>query len=216
MRDPDVWHVFAVAGIAVVGTGGLLWLLHFHRVLRTARHTPSAPAQARHLLLFGKRLHGGRADADLRLRIERAHRLVHADQAQALMLLGGSTDGGRSEAAVAHELLRELGLPECLPVRLEEASGDTLENLRHARDLLAGQAAGRVILLSSRYHLARCALLARSIGLEHELCAAETHWQPSLRHWLLLAKEASLSLCLDAGIRWARLIGHRRMLSKVN
>lgn len=216
LRDPDVWHVLAITSLAVLGTAGLVWLLHCHRVWRTARSAASAPAGAGHVLLFGKRLRRGAADADLLDRVAGAHRLVRGDRVHSLLLLGGRTDEGSSEAAFAHRLLRERGIPDQLPVRLEEASGDTLENLRHARALLAAESVQRVVLLSSRYHLARCALLARSIGLDHELCAAEQSWQPGARHWLMIAREASLSLCLDAGIRWARLIGHRRMLSKVN
>lgn len=215
LRDPDVWHALVIASIALVGSAGVAWLLHFRQVWQRARSTPSTPPQPGHVLLFGKRLRDGHADVDLHARIECAHRLLQTDHVVSLILLGGSTDGGRSEAAVAHELLMARNLPTQVPVRLEEASGDTLENLRNARDLLAGSNDAQIVLLSSRYHLARCALLARSVGLPHVLCAAETHWQPGVRDWLLMSKEASLGLWLDAGIRWARLIGHRRMLSKL-
>ncbi len=215
LRDPDVWHAFAVATLALVGTAGLTWLLHLGRTWRVARAATVLPPAGCHLLLFGKKLRAGVADRDLVDRIARAHALLRARRVSVLILLGGSSDGGPSEAAVAQKMLLELGVPDGIPIMLEEASGDTLENLRHARGFLAALGEAPVVLLSNRYHLARCSLLARTIGIPHELCAAETATRLSCTHHLLMFKEASLSLWLDAGIRWARLIGHRRMLSKL-
>ncbi|MDZ4813697.1 MAG: YdcF family protein [Pseudomonadota bacterium] len=219
LRDPDLWHTAVIAGLVFVASLGSLWFIYFWRAWRTAR-TVSAVHEGRHcLLVFGKRLAAGAADADLLARVRRAHALVESGAVHTLVLLGGRVGNERSEAEVTGDLLRNLGLPPNLPIFLEEISGDTLENLRHARGLLAAQCrepgAGSVVLLSNRYHLARCSLLAANVGLEHAVCAAEDSWRPGVRHWFLLAKEASLSLWLHSGIRWARLIGHRRMLSKL-
>ena len=116
------------------------------------------------------------------------------------------------------------GLALDAPIQLESASRDTLQNLRNARASLGRRAqlrpdheSGppgplRVTRLSSRYHLARCALFARQLGFDAELCAAESrlHWGPrTLRH---IAGEAAYVCMSDMGARWARLIGHRGML----
>ena len=68
---------------------------------------------------------------------------------------------GLDEAArTLREEMARLGVAEDAPLRLETQSRDTLQNLRNARTLLDAAAhEGRVTLLSSRYHLARCALL---------------------------------------------------------
>lgn len=215
LRDPDVWHAALMALLLLILSCGTLWLWFLYRTWRQARAAPSAVAGRHCLLVFGKRLSNGVADADLRSRITRAQALIGSGNVHTLVLLGGSVGSERSEAAVALDLLQEQGLPADLPVLLEQASGDTLENLRHARRLLANQHQGRVVVLSNRYHLARCSLLADSVGLEHICCAAETRWTLDTRHALLLIKEASLSCWLALGIRWARLIGHRRMLAKL-
>ena len=215
LRDPDVWHALVIASIALVGSAGVAWLLHFRQVWQRARSTPSTPPQPGHVLLFGKRLRDGHADVDLHARIECAHRLLQTDHVVSLILLGGSTDGGRSEAAVAHELLMARNLPTQVPVRLEEASGDTLENLRNARDLLAGSNDAKIVLLSSRYHLARCAQFAQQLGFDHEPCAAEPALSLQPGMLLRLLGEAGYVCWVDLGTRWARLIGHRRMLAKV-
>jgi hypothetical protein len=73
----------------------------------------------------------------------------------------------------------------------------------------------QVTLLSSRYHLARCALFARQLGFDAELCAAEPRLQLVPRTLLRLAGEAAYVCWSDLGTRWARLIGHRRMLDRV-
>lgn len=216
LRDPDVWQTALVATSLLMMSLGTLWAVYLHRVWRTARIAPQDIAGSHCLLVFGKRLRKGAADADLRARIACTHRLLGSGNVHSLVLLGGPVGAERSEASVAHELLRDLGLGAAIPVQLEEASGDTLENLRHARALLAERQIDRVVLLSNRYHLARCTLLADSIGLTHSVCAAEQRWQEHPRHWAMLCKEASLSFWLDVGIRWARFTGHRRMLSKLS
>ena len=96
---------------------------------------------------------------------------------------------------------------------LEDQSRDTLQNLRHARDLLAGDGID-LILLSNRYHLARCLFFAECLGLSGRPCAAESVWSWTAGGKLLV--EAAYLMWVDIGRRWARLIGHRRMLAKVS
>ena len=88
------------------------------------------------------------------------------------VLLGGSAPRERSEAEVARDALLARGLAEDTSVHLEAQSRDTLQNLRNARELLGEGMHRRVTLLSNRYHLARCALFARQLGYDWELCAA--------------------------------------------
>ncbi len=214
LGDRDVWHSLTVSALAVALTGGLLWVWFVLRTLVLAQRAPLAPATAQTLLLFGKRLAGEAIDADYAARIERVRSLL-ARRPYALLLLGGRTGAGLSEAAAALARLREQGLPADANVRCEDASTDTLENLRNARDLLGGTAATPVALVSNRYHLPRCLLLARSLGFDAQIVAAEPRlrWTPALL--ARIALEASYCLWFDIGRRWARLIGHRRMVDRV-
>ncbi len=138
-----------------------------------------------------------------------------------MLLLGGGPAGMPTEADLAREGLLARGIASDAPLLLESASRDTLQNLRNARDLLAsgldaGASRMRVVLLSSRYHLARCALFARQLGLDAELCAAEARLSLSLPMLWRIAAEAGYVGLADIGTRWARLIGHRRMLARVS
>jgi hypothetical protein len=80
---------------------------------------------------------------------------------------------------------------------------------------IAHDALPRVTLLTNRYHLARCALFARQLGFDCELCAAEPRLPLGPRTLLRLAGEAAYVCWSDIGTRWARLIGNQRMLARV-
>lgn len=212
----DIAHSLGVAALACAVTGGLLYLGYLAHTVWIAARSPHAPESAERVLVFGKRLARGEPDADYRLRLRRAHALIREDSSRVLVLLGGATGAERSEAEAGLALLRDWGLPGTTRVLLEDASQDTLQNLRHARSLLGHEAGHPVLLISSRYHLARCARLAAQLGFDFRLCAAEARLAPGPRVLLRLATEAAYLCWLDLGTRWARLIGHRRMLARVS
>ena len=156
-------------------SAGLVYLGYFLHVLRVARRAPCTPEHGECVLLFGKHAPQGRIDADFAARLERAATLWRERPPGEFILLGGGAPDEPSEAEVARGALLARGLAAGPALRLEAQSRDTLQNLRNARELLvgAGQAPPRVTLLSNRYHLARCALFARQLGYDWELCAAE-------------------------------------------
>jgi uncharacterized SAM-binding protein YcdF (DUF218 family) len=215
LSDLDVLHSLSVTMIACLATGGLLFVAYFAHALRIALRAPVTMRRARTLLLFGKRMTVGQPDVDYRARIARAHEQIARGLCDRVLLLGGASSPGISEAAAAHRELLRLGVPTGVEIILEDASIDTLENLRNARDLLAAQPVQPVALLSSRYHLARCAWLARQLGFECELCAAEDRFIPSFARLRRLVLEAGYVLWADIGTRWARLIGSERLLKPV-
>jgi uncharacterized SAM-binding protein YcdF (DUF218 family) len=171
------------------------------------------PQRPTRLLLFGKRCEDGEPDADFQRRIQRALALAGRHPQLELLLLGGGPHP--TEAEVAARELRAAGLKESARITLEDQSRDTLENLRHARSLLQ-QGEGEVLLLSSRYHLARCSLVAHWLGIEHRLCAAEEHWSPSWSERGRLLLEAAYMVWVESGRFWARLLRSERMLAKVS
>jgi len=215
--DGDVLHTGVVAATACVLSAGLVYLGYFVHVLRVARRAPCRPERGECVLLFGKHAPQGRIDRDFAARLDRAVSLWREHRPASVVLLGGGADGELSEAEIARNALLARGVGD-VPLQLEAQSRDTLQNLRNARELLRGaarHALPRVTLLSNRYHLARCALFARQLGFEHELCAAEPRLPLGPRTLLRLAGEAAYVCWTDLGTRWARLIGHRRMLARV-
>lgn len=213
--DRDVLHSGAIALSACVLSAGVVYLGYFVHVWRVARRAPCAPAQGDCVLLFGKNAPRGRIDRDFAARLDRAVSLWQQTPPRRLVLLGGGKQGEPSEAEVARDGLHARGLASEVAVQIESQSRDTLQNLRNARMLLGEGMRTRVTLLSNRYHLARCALFAQQLGFDWELCAAEPEFRVAPRTLLRLAGEAAYVCWADLGTRWARLIGHRRMLERV-
>lgn len=214
-RDPDILHAAAVSALVCALTAGLVYLAYFVHVLRVARKAPCEPDRGECVLLFGKHSPCGEIDGDFAQRVERAAALWRARPSRTWVLLGGGPPGVASEAEAARAALWARGIAVDAPLRLEAASRDTLQNLRNARELLPKTEIPHVTLLSSRYHLARCALFARQLGFDWELCAAEARWRWSPAALWRVAVEAGYVCFADLGTRWARLIGSRRMLARV-
>jgi uncharacterized SAM-binding protein YcdF (DUF218 family) len=213
--DRDVLHTGVVALSACVLSAGLVYVGYFFHVVRTARRAPCAPERGERVLLFGKHAPQGRIDADFAARLDRAVDLWHERAPRHVVLLGGGAHGEPTEAEIARDALLARGLSPDAPLQLESASRDTLQNLRNARQMLGEAVRERVTLLSNRYHLARCALFARQLGFDVELCAAEPRLPMHPRTWLRLAGEAAYVCWVDIGTRWARLTRNQRMLARV-
>lgn len=219
--DRDVLHAAAIALSACLLSAGLVYVGYLVHVLRIARKAPCRPEHGDCVLVFGKHAPGGRIDHDFAARLDRAAILWRERPPASVVLLGGGAPDEASEAEVARQGLFARGLAADAPLRLEAQSRDTLQNLRNARAMLGDGMPGegrarRVTLLSNRYHLARCALFARQLGFDWELCAAEPRLRLGTRTVLRLLGEAAYVCCTDLGTRWARLIGHRRMLARVS
>lgn len=213
--DRDVLHTGAVALAACVLSAGLVYVGYFVHVVRTAQRAPCAPERGERVLLFGKHAPHGRIDGDFAARLDRAAHLCRERAPKHVVLLGGGAQGEPTEAEIARDALIARGLSPDAPLQLESASRDTLQNLRNARQMLGDAVRDRVTLLSNRYHLARCALFARQLGFDVELCAAEPRLSMGPRTWLRLAGEAAYVCWVDIGTRWARVTRNQRMLARV-
>lgn len=206
--------------LAVLLSAGTVWLGYVVHVWRIARRAPTGLPGRWVVLVFGKQLRGDEPGPDYLARLARACELLRAGVACRILLLGGRSGGTRSEAEAGHAWLCGQGLPAGVQVELEQESVDSLENLRHARGLLQGGDRAEVLppvaLLTSRYHLARCLLLARRLGFDGHAVAAEDALPRTPRYLALLLMEATYLMWIDLGVRWARLIGHRRMAARIS
>lgn len=220
LRDRDVRMAGLVSLLVLLLSGGLVWLGYVIHVWRVAVRSPLLPPRRMVTLVFGQRLRHELPDSDYRQRLQRALALSQAGRTDHLLLLGGRGQSQCSEAAAGEAWLRRHGVSDRLRLELEEESSDSLENLRHARQLLQAQAGQApppaVALLSSRYHLARCLLLARRLGMDATPVAAEDALPRRPRYLLQLLGEASYLMWIDVGLRWARLVGRRGMVARIS
>jgi uncharacterized SAM-binding protein YcdF (DUF218 family) len=209
-----------VALLAVLLSAGLVWLGYLVHVWHTARRSPVTRSGRWIVLVFGRQLEADQPGRDYRARLARALAMMRDGRTRRVLLLGGCSSGSRSEAEAGHAWLSQQGVPDGTAVEMEEQSVDTLENLRHARGLLQGGDRADVMppvaLLTSRYHLARCLLLARRLGFDGHPVAAEDALPHTPRYLALLLTEATYLMWIDLGVRWAQLIGHRRMAARIS
>lgn len=217
LRDADVLHAAAVTGLVVVLSAGLVWLGYLIHVWRIATRSQLSPPRRMTVLVFGRRLEHDAPGHDYRQRLQRALVLARQRQTDHLLLLGGCSGSRLSEAAAGEAWLRQHELAGDVRVELEQDSVDSLENLRHARRLLQHQGPlPPVALVTSRYHLARCLLLARRLGFDSIAIAAEPSLPRHARYLGRLVLEAGYLMWIDIGMRWARLIGHARMAARIS
>lgn len=212
--DWDGLVTFLLTLLLLTLTLGIPLLVSLRTVYRTAVSV-AATTTAVQLLIFGKQLRNEQIDNDYRLRLLKAAELMHENSDRRLLLLGGIAGEDRiSESAAGERFLIASGI-EAPRMSREAQSQNTLENLRHARDLLPGGVEEPVALISNRYHLARIHTIAESLGIRHQLCAAESHFHFSWRLLPRLLIEAGYTLWFLTGKRWARLIHSQRMLDRV-
>lgn len=219
LRDRDVQYAALVTLLALVLSAGLVWLGYVIHVCRVAARSPIAPPRRMIVLVFGRQLVADLPERDYQRRLRRALMLARDEQVDHLLLLGGCSAGQCTEAAAGQRWLREHGLDPTVRLELEQDSVDSLENLRHARRLLQAQSAGTdlpaVALVTSRYHLARCLLLARRLGFDGTPVAAEERLPRRPRYLGRLLMEATYLMWIDLGMRWAEFAGHDRMAKRV-
>ncbi|MDA3913846.1 YdcF family protein [Oleiagrimonas sp.] len=213
--DADVLHSLLVTLAVLVLTGGLAWVVYLLGVWRAAVRSAVQPQRAEVVLVFGRKLRGEHPERDYRQRLRRGLQLARDGVARRMLLLGGSGGSRTSEAQAGADWLQAQGFPQDVPLILEQASNDSLENLRHARELLRTDTLPPVALVTSRYHLARCLLLAQRLGFDAETVAAEPHMPRQLRYLGRMLLESGYLMWIDIGLRWAHLIGHERMAGRI-
>jgi len=210
----DGLAMLALSNLLLLATLGLsgLWLLR--RVWRIARDAPVAGVKGDWIVVLGARLIHDQVAPGYARRLRRAAALHQADPRRRILLVGGHTGGSVSEAECGREFLLELGLPAA-SLFIEDQSLNTLDNLRQARRLLAGDRVRPFVLVTSRYHLARSQALARGLDLQPVLCAAEDRLR--LKPWTLwrLGLEAWYLHWYEVGKAWSRWTRNRHSLARI-
>jgi uncharacterized SAM-binding protein YcdF (DUF218 family) len=159
------------------------------------------------IVIFGAAVRpDGRPSETMRRRVAAAVELGERLGGEALFVpTGGEGLHGAAESAVMAKLLRDWGID---PARImEEPTGtDTLSSARAVAALLRGWE-GPVHPVSSGYHLRRCAVLLRLMGLRVAPGRAAragpgfSEWRWRLRELPALPYDAALAV-------WHRLRGH--------
>lgn len=137
------------------------------------------------LLVHGAKPDGAAPSPILVSRLDAAYELWERQGRRATFIVSGGkgADEEVSEAAVMRGHLLERGVPADAVI-MEDRSTTTLENLVFSRavaERLSAGAPGRFALVTSEFHVFRCAALACRLGLDAEVVAAPTRLATWLR-----------------------------------
>lgn len=210
--DPDGYFGLLLSVIVLISTFGLLYVALLIRLAYQAARAQSDSSRKGAYLVFGKKLVNEEVDFDYRQRLNRLMQLPE----QVAILMGGATgNSDLSEAKAGYDYLLAKGMnPKSLV--LEQASLNTLDNLKNARKIIIGLKDSTAIIISNRYHLTRCSVLAKSLNISHILCAAEKGIDincPTVRKF---AVEAFYLHWFYIGKLWATCTRNQRMLAKIS
>ncbi len=123
------------------------------------------------VLVAGLRLHNNRISPEFKQRLDRVKQLPGRP---VIILLGGITANNTvSEAQAGEQYLLMQGVESDRIIK-EQQSRHTLENMQYASALLRQRHSEAIAVISSRYHLYRLLILARSAGIKAIPVAAES------------------------------------------
>ncbi len=155
--------LFKTAALALAA-GGAAYLLLFASLLWRERQAPSDGGAEAMIVLGAQVKASGLPSEQLRLRLQSALEKYLADRMPIVVCGARGEDEPASEASVMRAWLTQRGVaPE--DVLMDEASFDTYQSLKNAAGLLP-EGTGRVVIVTSDYHLPRAMAIAGDLGLD--------------------------------------------------
>ena len=124
------------------------------------------------LVILGAKVEAdGAASPALLRRIAHGAALYHAGAAPFLLLTGGQSKGGVSEAQVMGQAALSLGVAAGA-LRLEELSRNTLENAMFCKPIVERHGWRRLLVVTDGYHLPRALYTFNRLGMKAKGAAA--------------------------------------------
>jgi uncharacterized SAM-binding protein YcdF (DUF218 family) len=181
--------------------------------IKTNSHT-----RYRTILVLGERLQNNLPGPNYIARLDRACSILKSKKIQHVYIVGGITGSSTiSESACGQSYImdNQLGSDPSFTLHIEDKSQHTLENLKFVRDMISENQINAVGMITNRFHLARASVLAKGLGMTHDLCSAESHFKNSVIQWLLMIREAYLIHWYFTGKYWSILTNNKASLERV-
>ena len=212
--DLDGYSMLVVSTLVMIATAGISYLFCFRKIFNTAKNTPHHCNESAMVCVLGKKLINEKPDNEYVSRLQRASHILSNNNDSQILLLGGKTGGAKiSEALAGQEFLLKNNI-EPSRIYLEEASHNTLENIKNAIDLLVDKDK-KIVVITNRYHLARAKQMSNGFGLEVDICAAEDKLNINLATLFKLMIEALHVHWYISGHYYAHLTNNSRIIKRV-
>ncbi|HBS60853.1 MAG TPA: YdcF family protein [Firmicutes bacterium] len=142
-------------------------------IIYTSLHVQPQPADV--LIIPGARLWGSQPSALLQARLDKAVELYQAGYAAGIIVSGArGPDELASEAAVMRNYLLTRGIPP-EAVYPGDQSRNTIENLVYRQKVMEQQGWHSAIVVTNPFHIYRCLIIAREIGLSATAASSVSH-----------------------------------------
>lgn len=205
---------FLVSVTLLLGSATLsLWPVLTYVIVLAKRE--NRPQNSQTLLVLGERLQNNSPGINYIARLQRANKIYNTEKIKQIFIVGGITgEASISESACGKNFLVNQNIPESV-ITIEDKSRHTLENLRNVRDMLPADSTDKICIITSRFHLARTAVLASGLGIDNNVCAAEDKFKNSLMQWILIIREAFFIHWYYTAKYWAILINNKATLRRI-
>jgi uncharacterized SAM-binding protein YcdF (DUF218 family) len=191
---------FAVA-IAMVLYVGLTFI-----TVLTVGHT-DAGEKAEAVIVMGAAQYDGTPSPLLESRLQHALEIYQEGRVSLIAVTGGKMPGDRfTEAATSRRWLTDRGVP-AIAIFGEDKGRSTWESLDYLAAVLQARGVSNVLVSTDHWHMQRCVLSLRELGIHAEPSATSTSpLQGIKRAWGKYVKET-------VGVAVGRIIGFDRLLS---
>lgn len=122
-------------------------------------------------------------------RVGHGVQVLREGRAGALLMTGGETGAGITEARAMAGLAQAAGAPAAR-IHLEEQAHNTIENALFSVPLIRRHGWRRLLVVTDSYHCPRAAYIFRRVGLEVAVAGVRPE-QPSAQWWLAHLREAA-------------------------
>ena len=166
--------LLSVTGLGLAALLGLVLVLCC-RVAACLRERPTEPCPT--VIVLGCQVRGSTPSLLLSYRIQTAGDYLEENPESVAILSGGQ--GAGEDISEAECMFRALTARGIDPARLylEDASGNTQENLQNSRTLMEREGLeGPVAIVSNGFHVRRALIIAGDLGLDAQGLAAPSHW----------------------------------------
>lgn len=159
------------------------------------------------VVVLGAAQYDGTPSPLLESRLQHALDLYSSGRVTFIAVTGGKKPGDRfTEAAASRRWLTDRGVPTAVIIR-EDEGRSTWESMSNVAAVLSSRDIQTVLVSTDRWHMQRCVLSLRELGIHAEPSATSTSpLQGAKRAWNKYAKET-------IGVAVGRIIGFDRLLS---
>ena len=205
----------------VLSTLGLVLVWYVVKVYKVAKIAKPL-SQNDIWIVFGKQLNENKLDIEFKQRLNAVIDRLAIKAPKCIILQGGVTGkNSLSEAQSGQAYLfnspKFISLYNNAPsLVIEDKSTNTLENLRNTRAYLQQEKLPlNVTLVSNRYHLLRCSIMAQNMGFSTIYLPAEKEWTLNLTQVYKVLLEAFFLNWYCTGKFVSQILNNERILNKI-